>query len=417
MKMRNLLALVLALALCLSLTACGSNTGDNGVQLAADEALYKVSVVDAMGNPYTSGVIARFLQNGQQVSMQVVNDKGVAEKVMKKGEYAVELQFTDKDAAYYYDQTDLKVTESAAEIQIVLYNAIGGETSDLFAYSLSAQQKVDCTAYAVKEGSTYVELTVGERNYYLFTPTQSGTYKISLKDGQGAVGYYGAPHFVQELSAVDVIDNTVSISVRPDSITQAGTSALVLGVDAKSETAILVVERIGEHEHTQSDEPWTPYQTTHTPEKFSLAEGEGKKLTYVDIKGNTEDYELVLGTDGFYHLGAADGPLMYVNLGKEAPNLSFTIMIQGDGLAGGAPLRKYFYDENGEFVKKEDYTEIMISYIESADETYGVYPLTADLEYIIKNGGEGWWDKDHPNYIFDGCNPELGWLFACCYVK
>lgn len=417
MKMKRIMALVLALTLCLGLAACGGESnGDDGVKLAADEAMYEVSVVDGMGQPYTAGVIARFLQNGQQVSMQVVNDQGVAQKALKKGEYTVELQFTDKNAAYYYDQTDLKVTADKPALQIMLYAAISGEGHSLFAYSMKAQEKVDCTAHSVDVGCTYVEMTAGERNYFLFTPTQSGTYQVSLKQGEGAVGYYGAPHFVQDYSAVDVIDNKVSISVRPDSIGEGGTtSALVLGVDAVSESAILSVERIGDHEHSITDEPWTPYQTTHTPAPYTLPAGQ--KLTYVDIKGKTEDYQLVMGEDGYYHLGTADGPLMYINLGKDAPNLSLKIMIQGDGVAGGAPLRRYFYDENNEFVKKEDYTDIMVSYIENADENTGVYPLTADLEYMIKNAGFGWWDSTHPNYIFEGCNPDLGWLFACCYAK
>lgn len=417
--MKRILTLVLALTLCMGLAACGGSgdSGDSGVKLAADEALYKVSVVDPLGTPCNAGVIARFLQNGQQVSMQVVNENGVAEKALKKGEYTVELQFTDKEAAYYYDQSATKVTADASQLQITLFNGLNKEQgASLFAYSLSAQDKVDNTAYYVNQGFTYVELTVGERNYFLFTPSQSGTYRVSLFQGEGDVGYYGAPHFVQDYPAVDVIDNTVSISVRPDSIGDAGsTSALVLGVDAKSETAVLAVERIGEHEHTVTDEPWTPYESAHKPTAYTMPAGQ--KLTYVDIKGKTEDYQLVMGEDGFYHLGAADGPLMYLDLSKNAPNLSLKTMIQGDGVAGGAPLRRYFYDDAGNFQKKEDYTDVMISYIEAADQTYGVYPLTADLEYMIKNAGEGWWDTESPNYIFEGCNPELGWLFACCYVK
>ena len=410
--MKRMLVLFLTLTLCLGLAACG---GNEGPQLAEGEALYKVSVVDALGNPYTAGVIVQFLQNGQQVAMQVVNDQGVAEKALPKGDYSVELKFTDAKANYYYEADSAKLTEKENQLTVELYAAAGEETG-LFAYSLKAGQTVETKAYQVGVGCTWVDLVVEERNYFLFTPTQAGTYKISLKSGEGAVGYYGAPHFVQELSAVDVIDNTVSISVRPDSIGEGGiTSSLVIGVDAQSETGLLLIERIGDHEHTASDEPWTPYQTTHDPQPYTLPDG--AKLTYVDIKGKTEDYQLVMGADGFYHLGTADGPLMYINLGKEAPNLSLQIMTMGDGVAGGAPVRKYFYDDAGNFLKKEDYTDIVIDYIENADQDTMVYPLTADMEYILKNAGAGWWTSTDPNYIFDGCNPELGWLFACCYIK
>ena len=416
MKMKHILTLALALCLCLSLAACG---GDDGPKLADGEALYKVTVADALGNPYTAGVIVQFMQNGQQVGMQVVNGQGVAEKALPKGDYSVELKFTDSNANYYYDGEAAKLTEKENALTVVLYTA-PGEAVDLFAYSLKAGQKVDCQAYRVSAGCTWVELTVDERNYFLFTPTQAGTYEVYLESGEGTVGYYGSPYFVQDATAMDVVDGKVTLSVSASMIgtDNTGTSVLVLGVDAKTDKAVLAVERTGEAQKTVSDEPWTPFVTTHTPAPYTLPAGDGEKLTYVDIfKGKTEDYQLVMGSDGFYHLGAADGPLMYINLGKEAPNLSLQIMIQGDGLAGGAPMRKYFYDENGEFVKKEDYTETVVSYIENADQKYMVYPLTADMEYILKNGGAGWWTSTDPNYIFDGCNPELGWLFACCYIK
>ena len=68
-------------------------------------------------------------------------------------------------------------------------------------------------------------------------------------------------------------------------------------------------------------------------------------------------------------------------------------------------------------IKKEDYTEILTKYFDNMDETYSVYPLNEDLVYIITNACSGWWTSSDPNYIFDGCNPELGWLFACCYIE
>ena len=77
---------------------------------------------------------------------------------------------------------------------------------------------------------------------------------------------------------------------------------------------------------------------------------------------------------------------------------------------------EYFYDANGEFLKKEDYTDILRKYFENMDASAGVYPLTKDLEYIIKNGCHGWWEKDDPDYIFTDCNPEIGWMFALCYA-
>ena len=137
----------------------------------------------------------------------------------------------------------------------------------------------------------------------------------------------------------------------------------------------------------------------------------------MDIKGTTEANQVVYNeTDGYYHYGTADGPVVYMHLGKKAPYVSLQTVIQGDGPMGGAPIRRYFFDENGDFIKREDYSEILTKYFENMDQNLGVYPLTQDLIYILQNGCCGWWDAESPDYILEGCNPEIGWMFALCYL-
>jgi hypothetical protein len=92
---------------------------------------------------------------------------------------------------------------------------------------------------------------------------------------------------------------------------------------------------------------------------------------------------------------------------REPPKLEKVI----DGYTGFL-----FYDDDGNFLKREDYTEILRDYFDNMDPDYGVYPLTKDLVYIIENGCSRWWDKSSPDFIFTDCNPELGWMFALCYV-
>ena len=77
----------------------------------------------------------------------------------------------------------------------------------------------------------------------------------------------------------------------------------------------------------------------------------------------------------------------------------------------------YFYDESGTFIKKEDYTETLLGYIAKADPKYGLYPITDELAYILQTAKPGWWDVSHPDYLLTDCNPELGWLFAACYIQ
>lgn len=408
--------LAIAILCALALTACG---GDTEETLPATTT-YTVEVVDPQGNPYTSGVIARFMSNGQQVAMQVVDANGVATKELATGDYTVELQFTSESSCWY-DAAGAVVSYDKPELQIVLINGVSGETRQINGYSILNNASADHAAYILCEGYTYVELTAGERNYFIFTPTQAGTYQFSTVSGDAGIGCYGSSFFVQDNSIAEVVDNTFTISVSGSMIgtDTTGTSNYVIGLDATGtlDYAIVRIERIGDPEETIADKPWTEYETTVEINPFTL-NADAADLAYVDITGKTGDFNFLYNeNDGYYHLNDVNGPVIYVHLGSDAPYVSLQVIIMGDGgLSGGAPIRHYFFDENGDFIKKEDYTDILITYFENMDQTAQVYPLTADLIYIIQNGCCGWWDVTSPDYIFEGCNPEIGWMFACCYI-
>lgn len=418
-------ALFMAAALMCStmiLGGCSSDTDEDSNVDANGEVEYKVSAKDALGNAYTSGVIAKFLQNGEQVAMQVCDENGVATKKLTAGDYDVELSFTDGDDAYHYIKDGLKVTADKNELEVVVAYAVNTEESR----TLFVDTK-EYDSYALSDGCTYVELSADDRNYFLYTPTQAGTYKISIVEGSNVeLGYYGAPHYVQSVSAAEVTDNafTVSISASMIGTGDTGTTVLVVGVDAtdaSTENCVIAVERIGDAEHTISDEPWTVYETTATLSKYTLPAG--ASLSKFDIKAASDTYNLVYNeTDGYYHLDSADGPLVLVYLTKDNEYVScYKTILENTG------VNKYFYDEDGEFVKKENYTDCLLEYIEYVDEAEGVYPLTEDLKYIIQQAGEhsGWYNADGNSFIFKDnngvndktINTEIAWLFMCCYIS
>ena len=137
----------------------------------------------------------------------------------------------------------------------------------------------------------------------------------------------------------------------------------------------------------------------------------------------------VKGSDGYYHLNSATGPLLYVNLGVDAPYISMGTLVGAIGQYGTGFKRIFFNADgtpmtnaDGSF-KKEDYTDAMIAYALHADQTYGVYPLTEDLMYMLKNGGEykGWYTPGNDMYLFADAgievDPALTWMFAVCYLK
>lgn len=398
----KVLALAVLACMLLTLAACGEKT--------PAELTYKVTVADALGNPYTTGVVVSFLQNGKQAAMQVVGANGVAEKTLPTGDYTVELMFTGDEAGYHYDKTGLTLSAEKTELTVTL------ASTSLFTES------GEVPACHVTTGEHQVVLREGERNYFLFAPTQPGTYQFTSSDANAQIGYYGAPHFVQSHSAAEVADNSFTISVSEGMIGtgDTGTSVYVIGIDASGVTGCkLSVVRTGEPEHTLADEPWTVYEKTVELSAYTLPEG--TVLEDFDLTASSDTYKLVLGADGFYHLGSAAGPLVYVRLGVDSEYLAcFKTIVDKSGVV------KYFFDENDAFIKKESYTECLMEYIACMDESSGVYPLTEDLKYIIQQRGDysGWFDKDADLYLFKdangsiipGINAEISWLFMCCYA-
>jgi len=418
MKIQKFTAM-LALVLCFGmiLGACGSQpSGETETTENSTEATYSVTVADAFGTPYTTGVIVAFLKDGQQVAMQPVNDSGVASKTLEKGEYTVELVFTGDESAYHYEKEGLALTADSTELTVVLANALTGEPTSLFVGG------GETSAYHVGAGCTWVSLTAGERNYFLFTPTMAGMYEFSVSDAAATVGYYGAPHFVQSESAAEIVDGKFSLSIRADMIGQdgTGTTVVVIGVDpgADAET-VLMIQRTGEPAWSVADEPWTILEPTVALSKYTLPEG--ANLAEFDL--TAASYELVLNeNDGFYHLNTADGPLVLVRLGEKSAYLdSYKTILEHTG------VNKYFFEDNGDFIKKENYSDCLLKYIENMDENKGLYPLTEDLKYIIQQSGDhnGWYDASGSSYLFldqngvqiPGINPEISWLFMCCYIS
>lgn len=381
---------------------------------------YTVTVKDALGNPYGSGVIVQFLQDGKQVAIQPCDKEGVVEKKLAKGEYTVALMATDEAVSFYYDET-LKLTEKERKLEVVAAYKTSGEPTVLY---VSGEEH---DAYDVAVGCTYVELDAEGRNYVLFTPTEAGNYEFSIADDANVeIGYYGAPHYVQAKNVAEVVKNKFTISVSADMIgkSNTGTSVYVLGIEAlddKTETCVIGIQRLGDAIKTVSDEPWTIYEKTSELKAYTLPEG--AQIQEFDLTKSEKDYKLVYNEeDGFYHLKTADGPLVLVRLAEDCDYIAcFKTMLDRSGVS------KYFFDKDGEFEKKESYSECLLEYIEYVDENEGVYPLTKDLKYIIQQRGEyvGWWDIDSNGYIFkdvDGnndssINSEIAWLLMCCYIE
>lgn len=418
----------------LAFSACGNNETDptstsENTGTSKGNITYKVTVVDGFGVPYTEKIIVKFMQNGTQSAMAIVDENGSVEKSLAAGEYAIEIDTTENGVSCYYDIEKAIVTPETAQLQLTMAYTASGEQIAFTATSQSTETSKDYLAYPVGVGSTHVALDPEDRTYVVFVPSEGGTYQFSVMDQAADIGYYGAPHFVQENSLEEVSDNRFTISVPDGGISSdtSGTTRLVIGLDSKdaAKDAILNIQRIGDVEWSIMDEPWSTYQPK--TEIVPYVAPEGIAFKSFDLTAPSVAYKLVLnGADGYYHLNNADGPVVYVQLANEAYGISMKNMVgeivyvDGVLMQSGVTSFRYMYDNGSEDFFKEDYTDLMRQYVTNRDPKTGVYPMTADLYYALTMGTKfiGWCDPENANYRFEtvpGINNEISWLFLCVY--
>lgn len=368
---------------------------------------YTVTVVDYNGAAQPN-VVVQFLKDGAVVALQTTDAAGNAKAALDQGNYTVALAFSA--AGNYYDESLAVLTAETTSVRIPVAKGISGEIEELYVGN----------AYRLSLGGTYVEgMQSNVTNYFIFTPTQSGLYRFTTSNPAAVISYWGASvHVINDITeTTDYADNVFTLNTKENNLG----SEYIIGVTGASE-CVIEITRIGDAVLDETDIPPEIYKAKTTPKAFTLTLNPGQSLVHVDVTAATENYQLFLGADGYYHIGSETGPVMYVDLGPNAPYVSFYKMLGYTG-HGGTSFSKTFRDESGNYIRREDYTACMCQYVECVDEEgYGVYPLTEDLYYMLRNGGEhyGWWDSTHPNYLFtetEGLNTEIAWMFCCCYIQ
>ncbi len=396
-------------------------TGTTATTYPAEQT-YSVTVLDSNGDPVTGGVVVNFMKDGEAVAMQMVNGQGVAEKVLPTGHYTVELGFLDTSVSHHYDTSDLTLTPDKTALSVVLSQGLSENSLSLNAYSQTKDRYEDYQAHFISPGSTYVPLDTQDRTYVLFAPTQSGVYEFKVLDDGVVMGYYGSEHFVLSYNAAENGDEhqfIINVSNGMIGTDGAGTAVMVIGLDSNGATECTVsITRISDAELTIDDMPWDIYENKQTPAQFTLPDH--VTIRDFDLKASTNSYQLVKGDDGLYHLGSKDGFVVYARLGSPS-----AYMDSIESILENAGMYYFFFDEDGDFIRKEGYSQAMQEYIACMDQVSGLYPLTDDILYMFQSHGSyvGWWDPKSPGYLFEdangdplpGINNELGWLFLCCY--
>ena len=380
---------------------------------------YTVTVLDASEKPM-SGIMVQILEGTKTVAAVTTDASGVAAKTLPTANYTVKLTFSG--TSYYYNTQTAVLTGVAPNLTIRLASEVN--TAKYDTHWLVNDQKI----YMLSEGTTHVQLGAGkpyahiELDYtdclFIFKPTRLGVYSIGVDVPGLTIRSYGTVVGNLLGTSNDFEDGTYHYEIKEKS--QLGNLYLMFGVENKEGVtdACVTITRIGEPGFSMENLPVNQdWYSGYVPVKQSTPAG---SVQYINIKSASGTYEVFYDeTDKVYKV-MVDGvaKTLYINLGtKTTQNISLNMVVNGDGVAGGSPLRKYFYDTNGNLIYKEEYTDIVRQYIDCADTNRGLYPLTKDLAYIIQNAKPGWWDVTSPDYILTDCNPEYGWLFAACYMK
>lgn len=408
--------------------SCNLSAGDPVLSITLQKIIkelnYTVSVVNAKNEPQT-GVLVQIQKAGASVSggTGTTNASGVFTAKLPGDNYTVNLSFSG--VSCYYNKGTAVLSAANTSLTIVLASEV--DDNDVTSHWFIEDQNM----YNLYEGYTHIRVGAGYpynkpvsgKNicFFVYNPDRAGSFRFVLDNPTVELMYYGTTNWpALNKSSLDSETKDVYCNVYEG---QQGNFGIVLGVAVNQGITDLgiTISRVGEPgfnpNYAPYDEQWM--EGAITPVKFTLPSG---TLTYVDIfETDASKYVAVYNAeDGCYHLGSADGPLLYINLGTVTkPNgYSVNANINGetiDGITvGGGAFQKYFYDENGTFLKKEKYNDLMNAYIACVDTKTGVYPATKDLVYMIQNGCEGQWLQ--AGGLLTDANKELAWMFGVCYI-
>lgn len=252
-------------------------------------------------------------------------------------------------------------------------------------------------ALNVGTGTTNVTLTAGKLNYFLFTPTESGTYQFTASE---TIGYYNNPIYIYDATAgTDYANNTFTVS-----IDLGGSCVLGIKAGRKVTSGTLTITRIGDANFNVIN--YKEYIGSYTPTAFTFT-GDVNAMTYVDITGSTSIYKLT-EKDGYYYIGDKQ---VFLNLSTSAP---YSLSMEGILLSDRPVIRSA--------EKEEEYTELVKKYVDCMDTATGLYPLTKDMAYVLQmfGAGQDWWSAERNGFLYSqepGLNPEIAWMYACCYVN
>ncbi len=396
----------------LEIELIGSFTVDSSALPEGDQ-LYTVTVTDHAGKPL-AGVLVQIKQNGEQKAVGMTNAFGQVQTVLTAADYTVEVAASGA-TKYHYEEKLAVLPLGTTKLSITMTSVVptpSGRPED--SYIIGAAPDVGL-------GATYVSgMQINVPNYFVFTPEIAGKYRFTTSDPDAIISYWSGTVFPYERTTEYVADgNYVDVNIYKDML---GGADCVIGITG-AEDAILLITRVGDPDFRKEDLPVSSdWKNDYKPEASAVPNISGKTITHINIKDQSFDTSRITVVNGLYYL---DGKPLYINLNDDAPGFSLKVVMKGkDGESyGGSGLSKYFQDENGNWVRYENYTSCLDEYLQivlKKQDGERFYPLTENLAHILQNYCTKWWeDPTGGDYqaFFDDANLDIAWLYCCCTIE
>ena len=333
----------------------------------------------------------------------------------------------DSYGTYIYDTEMASFSKTKTEVDLVLFNALTAPheisvpcephkllDGKCLRCGMAEDEEGYILADGISAGASLVPLYKGERSYFIFTPTESGVYKFTTVTDGCVIGNFGMPMIVQPHNISELVNNAFTATIPETAIGNdgGGTLQMVIGIDTDTaDKAVILIERISD---VPSEIGFTEMPIDSVAKKYTdLLNNE-----FVDIditKANTVVYN---ETDGYYHYGSLNGPVVFIKITASGNSYldSFEFPSLETVITTGGRLCAIFY-ENGEIVRKESYNAMIEEYA-SLVGSRGLVPLDKALADAVRNAGEymGWW-TDNSIFGDNRINVESAWLFACAYIS
>jgi hypothetical protein len=364
---------------------------------------YTINILDGYGDPYSNVVVRLHGVDGSTHLLRVTD--GVATMTLIRGNYTVDLIFQNENMRY--EQTGLLLTEEITSTTIVVAPGVSGRPEKV---SPTTMPGSTFDAYYLNADNNFVELEPLNLKFFLFKPTQTGTYKIYTNKPGAEVENW------QTLDQTTPLDAGVENNVLIIEVTEVG-KTYVVGIDASYDTTNIILTVFRVPDCIENPFPVTP----NLPEAPFAPHLPGYAvLKYLDFTGMppmvmTKIAELV--AEGVTDIPAIDitvldGVYKVENNGTELYILTFdngklTVEDKKDGTLTGEYV--YAVTEEAFTVTKADGSDCGFAIGKNADGYYTMQP--AGKAAVLVLGADGFYHletEDGPIILIDLMSERFG---------